>query len=73
MQIKTVKDKAQYNKKLEENQYLQKKLLENIEEHNHLKKRKQYLIYHIPKLKYDEKAQDENSRNLKNAKYSLEK
>ena len=67
-------DKAQYNQKLEEeNQDLQKKLLENIEENNQLNKHKQDLIDHIPKLKYDEKAQDEMLRNLKNDKYSLEK
>ena len=74
LQIKKEKDKAQYNQKLEEeNQYLQKKLLENIEENNHLKKRKQDLIDHIPKLKYDEKEQDEMLKNLKNDKYLLEK
>ena len=74
LQIKKVNDKAQYNQKLEEeNQDLQKKLLENIEENNHLKKRKQDLTDHIMKLKYDEKAQDEMLRNLKNDKYSLEK
>ena len=51
LQIKNAKDKGQYNKKQEEeNQDLQKKLLENIEENNHLKKRKQDLIDHIPKL-----------------------
>ena len=66
-----MKDKAQYNKKLkEENQYLQKKLLENIEENNQLKKHKQDFIDHIMKLKYDEKAM---LRNRKNDKYSLEK
>ena len=48
LQIKKAKDKAQYNQRLkEENQDLQKKLLENIEENNHLKKRKQYLIDNI--------------------------
>ena len=73
MQIKTVKDKAQYNKKLEDNQYLQKKLLEKIEENNQLKKHKQYLIDHILKLKYYEKAQDEMLRTLKNDKYSSKK
>ena len=74
LQIKKVNDKAQYNQKLEEeNQDLQKKLLENIEENNHLKKRKQDLIDHIPKFKYDEKVQDEMLRTLKNYKYSLEK
>ena len=74
LQIKKAKDKAQYNQKLEEeNQDLHKKLVENIEENNHLKKRKQDLIDHIPKLKYDEKAQDEMLRNLKNDKYLLEK
>ena len=74
LQIKKEKDKAQYNKKLKDkNQDLQKKLLEKIEENNHLKKRKQDLIDHISKLKYDEKAQDEMLRNLKNDKYSLEK
>ena len=41
LQIKKAKDKEQYNQKLEEeNQDLQKKLLENIEENNHLKKHK---------------------------------
>ena len=74
LQIKNAKDKAQYNKKQEEeNQDLQKKLLENIKENNHLKKRKQDLIDHIWKPKYDEKVQDEMLRNLKNDKYSLEK
>ena len=74
LQIKKVEDNAQYNQKLEdENQDIQKKLLETIEENNHLKKRKQDLIDHIPKLKYDEKAYDEMLRNLKNDKYSLEK
>ena len=72
LQIKKEKDKAQYNQKLEEeNQDLQKQLLENIEENNHLKKRKQDLMDHILKLKYDEKTQDEMLRNLKNDKYSL--
>ena len=74
MKIKKGKDKAQYNQNLEEeNQYLQKKLLENSKENNHLKKRKQDLIDHNPKLKYDEKVHDEMLRNLKNDKYSLEK
>ena len=74
LQIKKAKDKAQYNQKLEEeNQDLQKKLLENIKENNHLKKRKQDLIDHISKLKYDDKAQEEMIRNLKNDKCSLEK
>ena len=74
LQIKKAKDKAQYSQKLEEdNQHLQKKLLENIEENNHLKKCKQDLIDHIPKLKYDDKAQEEMTRNLKNDMYSLEK
>ena len=60
LQINKEKDKAQCNQKLEEeNQDLQKKLLENIEENNHLKKRKRDLINHISKLRYDEKAQDE--------------
>ena len=59
LQIKKERDKVQCNQKLEEN--------------NHLKKRKQDLIDHIPKLKYDEKAQDEMLRSLKNDKYSLEK
>ena len=72
--IKKTKEKTQYNQKLEEeNQDLQNKILENIEENNHLKKHKQDLIDHIPKLKYDEKAQDKMLRNLKNYKYSLEK
>ena len=44
-----------------------------MEENNHLKNHKQDLIDHILKLKYDEKAQDEMLRNLKNDKYSLEK
>ena len=74
LQIKKAKDKAQYNQKIEEeNRDLQKKLLENIEENNHLKKRKQDIIDHIPKLKYDEKSQDEMIRNLKNDMYLLEK
>ena len=74
VQIKKAEDKAQYNKKPEkENQDLQKKLLENIEENNQLKKHKKHLIDHIMKLKYDEKVQDEMLRNLKNDKYSLEK
>ena len=67
-----MKDKAQYKQKLEEeNQDLQKKLLENIEENNHLKKCKQDLIDHTPKIKYDEKGQDEMLRNLQNDKYLL--
>ena len=69
-----MKEKAQYNQKLEEEYLdLQKKLLEKIEENNQLKKHKQYLIDHISKLKYDEKVQDEMLRNLKNDKYSLKK
>ena len=74
LQIKKVKDRAQYNQKLEEeNQDLQKKLLENTKENNQLQKHKQDSIDHILKLEYDEKAQDEMLRNLKNDKYSLEK
>ena len=73
LQLNKAKDKAKYNQNLEEeNKYLQKKLLKNIKENNHLKKHKQDLIDHIPKLKYDEKVQDEMLRNLKNDKYSLE-
>ena len=69
LQIKKVKDKAQYNQRLEEeNQDFQKKLLENIEENGHLKKRKQDLIDQIQNLKEDEKLQDEMIRNLKNDK-----
>ena len=73
LQIKKAKDKAQYNLNLEqENQDLQKKLLEYIEENNHLKKRKQHLIDHILNIKYDDKAQEEMKRSLKNGMYLLE-
>ena len=48
LQIKKAKDKAQDNQKLEEeNQDLQKKLLENIEENGRLKNHKQDLMDHI--------------------------
>ena len=48
LQIKKVKDKAQDNQKLEEeNQDLQKKLLENIEENGRLKNHNQDLMDHI--------------------------
>ena len=48
LQIKKAKDKAQDNQNLEEeNQDLQKKLLENIEENGRLKNHKQDLMDHI--------------------------
>ena len=73
LQIEKAKDKAQDNQKLEEeNQDLQKKLLENIEENGRLKNHKQDLMDHIQKIKDDKKAQEEIIRNLKNDKVLLE-
>ena len=59
LQINKAKDKAQDNQKLqEENQDLQKKLLENIKESGLLENHKQDLMDHIQKIKYDKKAQE---------------
>ena len=59
MKIKKVKDTFQRNQQLEEeNKYIQKKLLENIEKNGHVKKRKQDLINQIQKLKDDEKSHE---------------
>ena len=74
LQIKKAKYKAQYNQRLEEeNQYLQKKLLENIEENGYLTKHKQDLIDQIQKLKDYEKAHEEMIMKCKNDKDSLER
>ena len=74
LQINNAKDKAQYNKKQEEeNQDLQKKLLENIKENGRLKNHKQDLMDYIQKIKDDKKAQEEMIKNIKNDKVSLSK